>query len=516
MGFKVGIPVMKCSLNPSTQTNSRTGKAAKTCGVGSAWREMNDERLGRDTTIDRSLTKNNIWMEGSTSDNVENMVKGEIERINSDRRDHGIRALRKDAVSVIEIIEKPPIDYMQGLSYQEKAQFLSDSHDVMKGLLEEWNPNWQVIESVQHHDEFGGLSAHNHTLVMLSSEDKNGVATMNAKSECNLKFFNFINNNYADRMRELGYDVENCKTYDRMSEEEKEERRLHPEEHGVEAYKFKQAKQEEMKQQLQELSNSVEEKKEELQHVEQKMSNIEKKELSVNEREKTLAENQQKLSEAVSKASERITSAWEKIGDLQDEKAALEENNRKAVEAKERYEQKVLEVTQAPDIPTYNEVVAENRSLKEELSLKDRIIESLRETNEKLQETAQHWKDQANEWKDRFSDITHKAGEKLMGFFGYDVSQEKDVSPLPSAEVSEGFKSLQSDVKEIDLKSLRTIPDNEEEGKFRVVQRTDDGYETVKGGFDTRHDAESWQKDLASGVRSLDDTLEEGRGLRRQ
>lgn len=473
MGFKVGIPVMKCSLNPSTQTNSRTGKAAKTCGVGSAWREMNDERLGRDTTIDRSLTGNNVWMEGSTSDNVEDMVKSEITRINDDRRDHGIRALRKDAVSVIEIIEKPPIDYMQNLSYEEKKQFLSDSHDVMKGLLEEWNPNWKVMESVQHHDEFGGLSAHNHTLVMVSSVDENGVATMNAKSECNLKFFNFINNNYADRMQALGYEVENCKTYDRLSEEEKEERRLHPEEHGVDAYKYKQAKQEEMKQQLAELSTSVEEKKAELQETRQE------------------------------------------IGDLRSEKEELKEKTQQAVEAKEHYVQKVLEVTQAPDIPTYTEVVAENRSLKEELSLKDRIIEGLRETNERLQETAQHWKEQANEWKERFSDITHKAGEKLMGFFGYDVSQEKDMSPLPSREVSEGFKSLQGDVKEIDPKSLRTLPDNENEGKFRVAMRTDDGYATLKGGFDSRFEAESWQKDIASGVKGLSETIDEGRGLHR-
>ena len=526
MGFKVGIPVMKCSLNPSTQTNSRTGKAAKTCGVGSAWREMNDERLGRDTTIDRSLTGNNFWMVGSTSDNVEDMVKSEITRINDDRRDHGIRALRKDAVSVIEIIEKPPIDYMQNLSYEEKKRFLSDSHDVMKGLLEEWNPNWKVVESVQHHDEFGGLSAHNHTLVMVSSVDENGVATMNAKSECNLKFFNFINNNYADRMQTLGYEVENCKTYDRMSEEEKEERRLHPEEHGVDAYKYKQARQEEMKQHLAELSNSVEEKKAELQEAEQKMSDIEEKELSVSEREKALEDQQREFSEAVAEASEQIDAAWEKIGDLQEEKSALAESTRQAVEAKEHYdmqaaayEEKVVELTDAPDLASYESVLTENAELKEELSLKDRLIDSLREEIdvwkdrvEYLKESVNEWREKVEDWKDRFHSFAEEAGQRIMERFGYETD-DPSISEYPSKDFAKAYDSMKEEVSEIDHKSLRTIPDNEEEGKFRVVQRTDDGYETVRGGFKTRYEAESWQKDLASGVRNIDNTLEDGRSL---
>ena len=256
--MKIGIPCMKCSLHPSQQVNKKTGKSAKTCGVSSAWKEMNDERMGRDTTIDKNLTHNNVWMDGSTTDDVTKTVQEEIDKINEERRANGLRAMRKDAVSVIEIVEKPPIDYMQHLSYEEKCQFLSDSHDTIKELLHEWNPQWKMIESVQHHDEFGGLSAHNHSLVMLSSKDKNGIAAMNAKAEFNLKFFNFINKNYPERMRSKGYDIEDCKTYDRLSEEEKEQRRLHPEEHGVEAYKYKQKKQEEMTQKLSEQKNELE------------------------------------------------------------------------------------------------------------------------------------------------------------------------------------------------------------------------------------------------------------------
>ena len=60
--MKVGIPVLKCSLNPSQQINKRTGKKAKTCSVGAAWNEMNDNRYGRDPTIEKELTYRNVWM----------------------------------------------------------------------------------------------------------------------------------------------------------------------------------------------------------------------------------------------------------------------------------------------------------------------------------------------------------------------------------------------------------------------------------------------------------------------
>ena len=252
--MRVGIPCMKCSLHPSQQVNKKTGKAAKTCGIGSAWREMNDERLGRDPTIDKSMTEKNVWMVGISNDDVENIVQKEIDSINEIRREAGKRALRSDCVSVVAIVEKPNMEYMQNLSYEERKQFLLTSHEVMNDLIRQWNPNWKVLESVQHHDEFGGLSAHNHTLVMLRTIDKNGLPNMQAKSELNLKFFNYVNSNYSKEMQKRGYSVEDVKTYDRLSEEEKLERKNNSREYGIDAYTFKKKKENE-------LSRSIEEKK---------------------------------------------------------------------------------------------------------------------------------------------------------------------------------------------------------------------------------------------------------------
>lgn len=251
--MKVGIPVMKCSLNPSQTVNAKTGKKSKTCSIDLAWKEMNNERIGRDLDIDETLTHNNVWMEGSTEDNVAKIVQNKIDEINQIRKENGKRSLRKDAVSVIEIIEKPNIEYMSNLLYDEKVSFLNTSHGVIKELLGEWNPDWTILESVQHHDEFGGLSAHNHSLVMLTTVDDNDLPGMNAFKEVNLKFYSFINKNYPKMMREYGYEVEDVRTYDMLTDEEKMERKLNPQQHGVDSYTYKKRKKEEMEQELEKL-----------------------------------------------------------------------------------------------------------------------------------------------------------------------------------------------------------------------------------------------------------------------
>ena len=251
--MKVGIPVMKCSLNPSNTVNKKTGKKSQTCPVDLAWQEMNDERIGRDMDINPDMTYRNVWMEGNSGDDVVQIVQAKIDEINRIKRENGKRVLRKDAVSVIEVIEKPNIEYMSELSYEEKVKFLKDSHETFKQLIHEWNLNWTLLESVQHHDEFGGLSAHNHNLILLTTVDDKGLPTMNAFKEVNLKFYSYINKNYPKMMRERGYEVEDVRTYDILTDEEKMERKLNPQQHGVDSYTYKKRKKEEMEQELEKL-----------------------------------------------------------------------------------------------------------------------------------------------------------------------------------------------------------------------------------------------------------------------
>ena len=247
--FHVGLPCMKLSLNPSTQ--KQHGKAAKTCSVGAAWLEMNDERIGRDKTIEHERTKDNVWLCGNTNMDMENVIQSEIDRINEDRAAHGKRKLRKDAVSAIELIQKPPMDIMGTLTRDEQIELLRDSDEVVESILHDWRSEWKTLATVIHFDEFGGRSAHPHKIFMPISRDEDGCLILNAKRDFNLKFFTFMNREYPARMREKGYPVLDCAIYENMTNEEREEHKEKKKDYGLEGYEYKQMKTAEQEAQIQ-------------------------------------------------------------------------------------------------------------------------------------------------------------------------------------------------------------------------------------------------------------------------
>lgn len=413
--MKVGIPVMKCSLNPSNTVNKKTGKKSKTCPVDLAWQEMNDERIGRDMDINHDMTSLNVWMEGNSSDDVVQIVQSKIDEINQIKRENGKRALRKDAVSVVEIIEKPNIEYMSELNYEEKVKFLNASHEIFKQLIREWNPNWTILESVQHHDEFGGLSAHNHNLIMLTTKDDKGLPTMNAFKEVNLKFYSYINKNYPKMMRERGYEVEDVRTYDMLTDEEKMERKLNPQQHGVDLYTYKKRKKEEMEQQLEQLK-------------------------------------------------------------IKSEEMNLELKNT------------ILEITKAPDLPSYNDIQNENQTLKKELSVKDKIIQKLNVEKEDLKQSLEKWKRQCIH-------IANKIGNKMLNAIGLDTNVVGIKKELPSKEVIQVIDDTSHTI-QYNADDLRVIPDSQNKGKFCVILKKDDGFDVVDNNFDNRQLAENRVKEI--------------------
>lgn len=413
--MKVGIPVMKCSLNPSNTVNKKTGKKSKTCPVDLAWQEMNDERIGRDMDINHDMTSLNVWMEGNSSDDVAQIVQSKIDEINQIKRENGKRALRKDAVSVVEIIEKPNIEYMSELNYEEKVKFLNASHEIFKQLIREWNPNWTILESVQHHDEFGGLSAHNHNLIMLTTVDDKGLPTMNAFKEVNLKFYSFMNKNYPKMMRERGYEVEDVRTYDMLTEEEKMERKLNPQQHGVDSYTYKKRKKEEMERQLEQLK-------------------------------------------------------------IKSEEMNLELKNT------------ILEITKAPDLQSYKEIRVENQALKDELSLKDKIIQKLNIEKNELKQNLE-------KWKSRCLHIANKIGNKMLNAIGLDMNEGGIKKELPSKEVIQVIDDTSHTVK-YNTNDLRVIPDTQNKGKYCIILKKDNGFEIVDYNFENRQSAEHCLKEI--------------------
>lgn len=413
--MKVGIPVMKCSLNPSNTINKKTGKKSQTCPVDLAWQEMNDERIGRDMDINHDMTSLNVWMEGNSSDDVVQIVQSKIDEINQIKRENGKRALRKDAVSVVEIIEKPNIEYMSELNYEEKVNFLNNSHDTFKQLIHEWNPKWTILESVQHHDEFGGLSAHNHNLIMLTTEDDKGLPTMNAFKEVNLKFYSYINKNYPKMMRERGYEVEDVRTYDMLTEEEKMERKLNPQQHGVDSYTYKKRKKDEMEQQLEQLRIKSEEMNSELKNT-------------------------------------------------------------------------ILEITKAPDLLSYKDIQKENRALKEELTIKDKIIQKLNVEKKDLKQNLE-------KWKNRCVQIANKIGNKVLNVIGINMDEVDIKKKLPSTDVIQVIDDTSHTI-QYNANDLRVIPDSQNKGKFCVILKKDNGFDVVDNNFDNRQLAEYRIKEI--------------------
>ena len=275
----VGLPCMKLSLSPSTQKHH--DKKSGTCSVKSAWEEMNDLRKGRDETIDRTLTNQNIWIVGSSEMDMVTEIQKKIDLVNADKKAHGKRALRSDAVTGIEMIEKPPLDYMERLSREEQVQFLKNSSDTMDSILREWNPDWITMACVLHFDEFGGKSPHAHRIVVPLTKDKDGILSFNAKAEFNLKFFTFVNKEYPRRMRERGYAVEDCKIYEEMTPEEKEEHRQNKEEYGIEGFEFKRRKNAE-------LDRKIEEKEDVLSQMNDQIGDLDAEIQKKEEKEKAL------------------------------------------------------------------------------------------------------------------------------------------------------------------------------------------------------------------------------------
>jgi hypothetical protein len=96
---------------------------------------MSDKRRGKDKSIDKDLTENNVWLIGDTDIDMVGVVQAEVDAISAERKEHGKRALRKDTVSAIEMIEKVPVEVMMDLSRDEQIELLKISNEVYEELL---------------------------------------------------------------------------------------------------------------------------------------------------------------------------------------------------------------------------------------------------------------------------------------------------------------------------------------------------------------------------------------------
>ena len=201
MGVKIGIPILKLN-NHHTKTKRKGYMRAVFC-------EGLEERWGTDPDIDRSRTPLNEYTgEYRSGQALTAAITAEAEAYSKEQRQQGKRGLRSDAIIGWAAIVKPPAEWINSLSPQQRKSFFDDSRKIMHSLMghdEQGRPN--VRATVLHHDEAGD---HEHFYGAAKTED----GRFCGKDLINLKLFRKFNREYPRRMREKGWDIDDCTVYD--------------------------------------------------------------------------------------------------------------------------------------------------------------------------------------------------------------------------------------------------------------------------------------------------------------
>lgn len=196
MGWKIGAPSLK--LN-------NAGTVSKHCGdFGSVAMEALEERKGHDPDIDRERAELNHYEGFRTAAELMEYSKAHVEKL----RDAKGRKLRSDAVVMCGTILKPPAAMMAQLSPEDQKQFLNDANEAFAEIVGKEN----IKSRADHFDEQGG-----HSHVFWEPMTKDG--RLCAKEVHNLQFFGRVNRELPQKLRDKGWDIEDCECYDAAKEQ---------------------------------------------------------------------------------------------------------------------------------------------------------------------------------------------------------------------------------------------------------------------------------------------------------
>lgn len=211
MGYMIGMPSLK--LSNVWKENKHAGFFRDVVS------EALEERYGKDKDIDREKTKNNEYVIGfrtakeliEYSDRTIERMKKEIEENNQNPKLAKRRTIRKDAVVMCALIIKPPAEMMNNLSDEDQDKFLKDTLYEVADIVGVGNIKAAVI----HKDE---RVRHMHIFWQPITED----GRLCAKEMHNQKnYFDRLNHEMPKNLRLLGWDIDECRAYDKKSEEQK-------------------------------------------------------------------------------------------------------------------------------------------------------------------------------------------------------------------------------------------------------------------------------------------------------
>ncbi len=198
MGWKVGITTLKLTNQRSTKSRAkRTGfLRAVVC-------EGLSERWGKDEDIDRSRSRYNIYTGITSGVALAEAMTVEAAEYSAQRKAAGGRALRADAAIGWAMIIKPPADVINAMSPGQQIKFFADSDKIITAIMGADN----IRATALHRDE---QAPHKHYFGM--GYTKSGELCVD--KVINPKLYKRLNQEYPQKMRELGWDIEDCTIYD--------------------------------------------------------------------------------------------------------------------------------------------------------------------------------------------------------------------------------------------------------------------------------------------------------------
>lgn len=198
MGWKVGITTLKL-----TNQRSKKSRAKRTGYLRAVACEGMSERWGKDEDIDRNRSRFNTYTGITSGVALAEAMTKEAAEYSAQRKAAGGRVLRADAAIGWAMILKPPAEIINTMPPEQQIKFFVDSDKIITSIMGADN----IRATALHRDELG---PHKHYYGM--GYTKSGELCVD--KVINPKLYKRLNQEYPQKMRELGWDIDDCTIYD--------------------------------------------------------------------------------------------------------------------------------------------------------------------------------------------------------------------------------------------------------------------------------------------------------------
>ena len=169
--------------------------------------EAFEERWSADPDLDRTKTKDNVYMTGYRSGlELLNDINHEIAEYNQQLKNSGKRGLRKDAITSFAVIVKPDMEVMGELTREQQIKFFEDAYNLISEKLGT-NPDTNVPNVRGGVIQFDEGNPHLH----LFGVPYNSAGKLCADDIFRLPLNRWLNEEFPKLMNEKGWNLEPCK-----------------------------------------------------------------------------------------------------------------------------------------------------------------------------------------------------------------------------------------------------------------------------------------------------------------